>query len=290
MGRQKIKGYIRTVLLIIPHSLYLRIAYVVTFKKILHLHNPRTFTEKIQRIKIHQKGQLYSDLADKYAVRAYVAEKIAENILIPLYRHGTDPECIPFADLPNTYVIKCNHGSKYNIIVHDATNLDITATKAKLRQWLATDFWKIGRELQYKGIKKHIIIEALLEDAIMHTPRDYKFFCFHGKATYIQVNSERFTNHTVDFFDTQRQHQAFGILNNWSIIPIPKPDNLEKMIEYAEKLSDWFPLMRVDLYTVNGKIYFWELTLTPHSWFEPFTPDHAPIDRMLGAQFSVTAA
>jgi hypothetical protein len=269
--------------------MYLRVAYRMTFGKRPNFLHPISYTEKVQLLKLQYADGKYSYLADKYAVREFVRDAIGEQVLIPLYRHGDRPEDIPFNDLPNTCVIKCNHGSKYNIFVENKATLDNLATQKKLAQRLAEDFWKIGREMQYKHIKRKILIEALLRDEQTGAPYDYKFLCFHGEPRFIQVNSDRFGHHKVNFFDTQRVEQPFGIMNLKALHPLPKPTQLETMLTYAKKLSAGFPLMRVDFYEVNGKVYFGEITLTPNSGFEAFTPDHERIDRLFGSYFTLPA-
>lgn len=113
----------------LPDSVYIRLAYFITYGRLLRLKNPRLYSEKIQWLKLHQTQQIYSDLVDKYKVRDYIRKKIGEDVLIPLYWHGTDASTIPYDILPNSFVIKCNHGSKYNILVHDKKKLDILDTK-----------------------------------------------------------------------------------------------------------------------------------------------------------------
>src|SRR5690606_8816745 len=135
-------------------------------------------TEKIQWLKLHQTEKIYSEIADKHVVRAYIKEKIGEEILIPQYRHGENPEDIPFDSLPDAFVIKCNHGSGYNILVHNKKNIDRIAIKKQLHTWLAIDFRKVFRELHYKHIKKQIVIEQLLIEEGNKVSRDYKIYCF----------------------------------------------------------------------------------------------------------------
>lgn len=163
---RRCKRIVRNTLLLIPHKLYLRMAYRWTFGRWPNFIAPQTYTEKVQLIKLQYADPKHNHMADKYAVRAFVREQLGEEILVPLYRQGEHPEDIPFDDLPDSFVIKCNHGSKYNIFVKDKSQLDRRATQQQLTQWLEDDFWKIGRELQYKGVPKKIIVEALLHDEV----------------------------------------------------------------------------------------------------------------------------
>lgn len=265
----------------LPDRVYISLWYFFTYWKILSLNHPRTYTEKIQRLKTHQTGPQYVRLVDKYIVRAVVREKIPEDILVPLYRHGTDPEDIPFNSLPDSFVIKCNHGSKYNLFVQDKTKADQEAIKQQVATRLQTDFWRIARELQYKWIQKQICIEQLLVDDETGVPRDYKFYCFQWVPKYIIINSDRFTSPKSDIFDTERNEQRFSCVFPKSEEKLKQPTQLAKMLEYARTLSTGMPFVRVDFYQVNNKVYFGEITLTPDAghWF--FFPNHNKVDLML---------
>ncbi len=218
-------------------------------------------------------------MVDKYTVRFFAQEKVGEDIAVPLYRHGTDPEKIPFGTLPNSFVIKCNHGSKYNIFVYDKKEIDETAIKQQLKTWLAIDFRKISRELQYKWIQKQICIEQLLQDENGVVPYDYKCYCFQWVPKYINVSIDRFTNLCIDFYDTQRNKQSF-YCKQISTQQTEKPTQLAKMLDYATKLSAGIPFVRVDFYQLNNKVYLGEMTLTPDAWHWRFYPDHQKIDKM----------
>jgi glycosyltransferase involved in cell wall biosynthesis len=261
---------------------FLTLSYFLTFWKILNLTNPKTYTEKIQWFKLHQTDKVFSDLADKFEVRSYVQSKIKDDILIPLYRHWTDPEEIPFETLPKSFVIKCNHGSGYNIFVKNKNECDINAIKIQLQQWLAIDFWKIWRELQYKNIEKQIVIEQLLIDEKYSFPVDYKFYCFDGKPLYVGVITGRYSNQSNDYYDIEWNKQPFSCIFPRSNHDVEKPTCLQKMIDYASLLSAWFPFMRVDFYQVNGKVYFGEITFTPDSGYGKFEPNSRKIDSLFG--------
>jgi hypothetical protein len=157
---------------------FIYLSYFVKFGRFPRLKHPVYYTEKIQWLKLHQTESIYSQLADKHAVRAYIKEKIGEHVLIPQYWHGENPEDIPFDTLPDAFVIKCNHGSGYNIFVQNKNEIDRVAIKKQLNTWLAIDFRKAWRELQYKGIKKQIVIEQMLLEEGDKIARDYKIYCF----------------------------------------------------------------------------------------------------------------
>lgn len=272
----------------LPDRLFVRILYFFEFGKLLHLSSPQTFTEKVNFLKVTQTDQIFSDLADKYKVRKYVSEKIGMHVLPILYWHGFDPEDIPFDALPSTFVIKCNHGCGFNILVEDKSRLDVKETIHTLKGWLKKDFYKMWRELQYKNIEKQIIVEEFLQDSTQDSLVDYKIFCFNGTPVFMQVDLSRHTWHKRFMCDTDGNRLDFTI----GRMPVYKwaftfPDNLCEMFVYAQALSEGFPLVRVDLYNVNQKIYFWELTFSPGNWLSHFYPDHAHFDAKIGRMIAL---
>lgn len=233
-------------------------------KKSLNLKNPKTFNEKIQWLKLYDSTPLKTQLADKYLVRDWVKEKIGEEYLIPLLGVYDNFDEIDFDKLPNQFVIKCNHGCGYNIIVTDKSTLDKNEAKEKITKWMNEDFaFKNGLELHYSNIQRKIIIEEYIENANGDL-YDYKFWCFNGNVEYIQFLSERNTNGLkMAFYDKNWNKQNFVYSYPLDEKNIEKPNNLETMIELAEKLSKDFQHVRVDFYRLNnGKIYFGEMTFT----------------------------
>lgn len=277
-----LKKWIRKGVNRIPDRLFIRLSYFCVFGKLPDLKHPKSYTEKIQWFKLNQTDKIFSDLADKYTVRAYVKAKIKDDILIPLYRHGTDPEAIPFETLPESFVIKCNHGSGYGIIIKDKATCNPSAIQKKLRNRLDEDYWLKWRELQYKNIKKEIVIEKLLIDETWNIPVDYKWYCFNGKPLYIGVVSWRFTNKSINYFNIERNKQPYSCVFPIWTHHISKPTCFEKMKQYARILSSWFPFVRVDFYQVNDKVYFGEMTFTPDSGYGKFKPNRKKVDRHFG--------
>ncbi len=278
-----IKSFFKEILyILIPNKLFVKIKYYQVFRKKLNFDNLKTFTEKMQYFKLYQIEKIYSDLADKYKVRDYVKEKIWEDVLIKLHWVWENIEDIPFKDLPNSYIIKCNHGCKYNIIVENKNKLNINDTINKLTNWMNEDYYKWWREMQYKNIDKKILIEELLVDEKTNFPIDYKFLCFNWEPELIQLSLEKNIDVKLDIYDINwnKQNICYVGYNNTSYI-ISKPKNIDKMIEYSKILSKWFKFARIDLYEVNEKIYFWEITFTPWSWYAKFYPNHDDIDKLL---------
>lgn len=235
----------------------------------LNLYNPKTFNEKIQWLKLYDSTPIKTRLADKYLVRDWVAKKIGEQYLIPLLGVCDKFEEIDFDKLPDRFVIKCNHGCAYNIIVKDKSKLDLNDVKAKLDKWMAEDFaLKFGLELHYRDIPHKIIIEEFIENKKSGGDLyDYKFWCFDGHVEYIQFLSERNTDGLkMAFYDKKWNKQDFVYSYPLDTKTIEKPDNLDEMIKMAEKLSDGFGHVRVDFYRMDdGKIYFGEMTFTSAS-------------------------
>lgn len=236
-------------------------------RKQLNLNNPQTFNEKIQWLKLFDATPLKSCLADKYLVRDWVKKIIGKEYLIPLLGAYNNFEEIDFSVLPNQFVIKCNHGCGYNIIVKNKASLNLADTKEKLEKWLAEDFSQHSYELHYSAIKPKIIIEQFIENQNAHDLYDYKFWCFNGKVEYIQFLSERnLSGLKMAFYDRNWNKQSFVYSYPLNTKTTPKPNNLNKMIKLAEKLSQGFSHVRVDFYRMNdGKIYFEEMTFTSAS-------------------------
>ena len=251
------------------HARVLKKWYERADGKVLDLDNPQTFDEKIQWLKLYDSIPLKSRLADKYSVRDWVKEKIGEKYLIPLLGVYDKFDDIDFAKLPNRFVIKCTHGSGYNIIVKDKATFDSTEAKSKINKWLGENFaFKNGCELHYCAIKPKIIIEKYIEntDGDLY---DYKFWCFNGKVKYIQFLSERnLGGMKMAFYDTKWRKQTFVSDYHYPLDTKnrEKPDNLRKMIKLAEKLSRGFYYVRVDFYRLDDNtICFGEMTFTPAS-------------------------
>ncbi|MCD8190926.1 MAG: hypothetical protein LUD78_12065 [Clostridiales bacterium] len=231
----------------------------------LNLEHPRTYTEKIQWLKLYDSTPLKGELSDKYLVRNYVRKKIGEKYLVPLLGVWDRVDDIPFDDLPKQYALKATHGSGWNIIVKDKTLLNVEDAKRKLNKWMRTNFAYHSLELHYKSVRPKIIAEEYMEnkDGDIY---DYKVFCFDGKARYIMFLSQRAIGLKMAVYDTE-----------WNLMPfvygvprleqeVPKPDNLEELITAAEKLAEGFCFVRVDFYLLNnGAIKFGEMTFTSNS-------------------------
>ncbi len=254
----------------------------------LDWNNLQTYSEKMQWEKIFDHNPLKATLSDKYLVREWIGRQIGDEYLIPLIGVWKNPDDIDFSSLPNQFVLKTNCSSGDVIIVRDKKSLSkkqIRGYKAKLKYYLHMKFGYNTCELHYNDIEPRIIAEAFI-DSGKKDLQDYKFICFDGKAYYCWVDSDRFHGHKRDVYDMDWNLQDWHQYSySHSEIPVEKPDNFERMKELAERLAQGFSHVRVDLYNVDGKIYFGEMTFTNSSGFEKIEPIDA--DYMLGKLWKV---
>lgn len=253
---------------------YLARRYNAIVGKKLNLEDPKTFNEKLQWLKLYNRRPEYTMMADKVAVRDYIAKTIGEEYLIPCLGVWDDPDDIDFNTLPDQFVLKCNHNSGLGMcICKDKSKLDIEKVKAGLRKGLKQNYYLSGREWPYKNIKPRIIVEKYMTDESGTELKDYKVMCFDGKPKLIQVHKGRFVDHTQDFYDTDWNFMKIyqGCKNSDQIMP--KPDFLEEMLSLSETLATGIPHVRVDWYFVNGQLYFGELTFFDASGFDEFEPN-----------------
>ena len=261
----------------IPDKMYLRILYRFYMGKELDLENPRTFSEKLQWLKLHNRKSQYSCMVDKYAVKDYVASIIGKEYIIPTLGVWDKPRDIEWDKLPSRFVLKTTHGGGGGgvVICKDKSSFDIKVAKKKLNKSLRQDIYKRLREWPYKDVPKRIIAEEYIENITDTDLKDYKLFCFNGTFHFCQVIGGRTKRMTVDFFDKGWNHLSF---HEPKIYPFadeePQPPlNYQKMIELAEKLSEGQSFLRVDFYEVDGHVKFGELTFYPTSGFGGFEPE-----------------
>lgn len=258
----------------LPDSIYLRILFRHNMKKKLNLRNPTTYTEKLQWLKLHDRDPKYIQLVDKLESKEYVANIVGEEHVPKLYGVWDDPNDIDESLLPEQFVLKCTHDCGGLAICKDKTTFDLATAKDKLSEALGSNYYYYGREWPYKGVKPRVIAEEYLEDESGYELKDYKFFCFDGEVRALFVASGRQQGDVrFDFFDRDFNH--LDIINGHPMADrqIKKPTNYDQMIAIAEALSKGLCHVRVDLYNVNGRIYFGELTFYHFSGVVPFEPD-----------------
>ncbi len=243
--------------------------------KRLNLKNPITYSEKLQWLKLYDRKPEYTKMVDKYEVKAYVAEKIGAEYVIPTLGVWDTFEDIDFSKLPKRFVLKCTHDSGGLVICTDKESFDFEGAKAKISRCLKRNYFWANREWPYKNIKPRVIAESYMEDVKTGELPDYKFFCFNGivKAMFIATERQSLDETKFDFFDENFNHLPFTNGHpNADKIP-EKPEKFDEMKRFAEKLSVGIPQVRVDFYEVNGKIYFGEITFFHWSGTTPFEPE-----------------
>lgn len=245
---------------------YVKYQYKYITHHKLNLKNPIRYTEKLQylRLYVYPKNSLVSKCASRDGVREYITSLGLEKYLIPTYGVFDRFEDIDFAKLPNQFVLKCTHGCAFNQIVLDKSQFNYNKAKKKFNKWLKTNYGNMTMERHYSSIKPRIIIEEYIGE-IEHLPLEYKIHVFNGKARSLYVVSGRnedirYNNYYIDWtpFDGSQ-------FNGWkkTDYELKKPDNFAEMVKLAETLAKPFPFVRVDLYNINGKILFSEMTFTP---------------------------
>ena len=251
---------------------FIELLYEKAIGKRPSLDAPRTFTEKLQWLKLNYRDPAIPLCSDKYEAKKYIERKGFGNLLIPTLAVYDDADDIDFDGLPNEFILKATHGSGWNVICRDKSKLDRRHVKKTFAAWLKQNLYIYGREWNYKEQTPRIIAEPLMDDKPLV---DYKFMCFNGVCRAMQVNHDDGGKHYVDLYNA-----------DWELIPdmstgtapvfgepIPKPERFDEMKKIAEELAKPFPFVRVDLYNIRGKIYFGEMTFFPGSGFWHITPE-----------------
>ncbi len=288
---RNIRGKIMYALSFLPDKLYLQLFYFATTRKFINFKNPKGFCEKIQWLKVNDRRPEYSKLVDKLAVRDHITEVLGEEHLFPLLGFWEKFEDIDFDSLPNQFVMKCNHDSGSTKVIKDKnalTQADFDEMKEFYSKRLKRDFYYAGREYPYRDIKPYIIAEQLMidENAPEKSIEDYKFFCFNGEPKVMFVATDRATDCKFDFFDMNFNHLDLVNIHPNADKPIPKPEKFDEMKEIAAKLSQGMRHVRIDLYELNGKIYFGEYTFFHGGGFQLCHPEKW--ERRLGDWIDIT--
>ena len=268
--KTKIAYYYKCALTLISPKLNTKVIYRAKFGKNLDFENPKTLNEKILWLKFHDywENPLVKQCADKYRVREYVESIGCGEILNELLATYESVDEIDFDKLPQSFAMKLNVGCGYNFIVPDKDRFDLEDAKKKLRKWMKTKYYLAYSEMQYKGVKPVILVEKYLKPRDGVLPEDYKFYSFDGEVPFVMVCTDRQEGgkHARYWYYNDRwemQMMSDDALKYGAEASIPKPEGIDCAFEYARKLSKGFPFVRVDLYIVDGKVYFGELTFTP---------------------------
>lgn len=275
------KRWVKRALRILPDGVYLRLRYLIAFRKPLHLKNPRTFNEKLQWLKLYDRNPEYTRMVDKFEAKKYVAERIGEEYIVPTLGVWDRFEEIDFDALPDQFVLKCTHDSGGLVICKDKKSLDLDAARRKITSCLKENYYWDYREWPYKHVKPRIIAEPYLRDDETGELRDYKFYTFGGEVKALLIISGRDTPDAGgDYFDAEFHHldMQWGY-KNAKTLPAP-PKSMKEMIRLAQLLSKSTPELRVDFYEINGKPFFGEMTFFDGGGFEKIVPEKW--DRIFG--------
>ncbi|HEU6449524.1 MAG TPA: ATP-grasp fold amidoligase family protein [Verrucomicrobiae bacterium] len=248
---------------------YVKWQYHRQFKKPLCLDPPKTFNEKIQWLKLNWRKAIVTQCADKYEVRKFVEARVGGGVLKKIYGVWRRPEEIDFARLPDRFVLKINHGCRQQVICRDKAELDRPRCVKVLNYFLSQNRYHHGREWSYKNIDPKIFCEELVNtDSLL----EYNFFCFNGRPKIVEAVADQLGDTLAEMFDLdwksvgRKYVVASGFPN-----PVAKPAGFDRMLDYATKLSQGFPFVRVD-FLDNGKIYFGEMTFYPLNGMIEFIP------------------
>ncbi len=262
----------------IPDRIYLKLLYRRVFDKPLDIDHPKSFNEKLQWLKLYNRKPEYTVMVDKCAVKKYVANIIGEKYIIPTIGVWDTPEEIEWDKLPDQFVLKCTHDSGGLVICRDKSKLDKNSAIKKLHNSLKRDYYLADREWPYKNVPRRIIAEKYMEDSTSLSKAsqdlvDYKFFCFNGEPKLMFIATDRSTDTRFDYFDMDFNHLPFEQGFPHSQKMIKKPERWADMVKIAKRLSQKLPHVRIDLYEINGEIYFGEYTFFHNSGFVPFIPE-----------------
>lgn len=232
-------------------------------KRKLNLANPKSFNEKIQYMNLYNRHELSTLCADKYGVREYIREKGYDDLLVNLLGVYNNVDEIEFQSLPNKFVLKCTHGSGYNIICKNKSEFNIKDAKKKLKKWMKENYAIKNLELHYQDIQPKIICEQYIEGLDGNLPIDYKVFCFKGEPRFIECCIGRDKNLKIVFYDLGWNKLPYSTKEGIQPVKLKRPTKLEQMINVSRKLSKPFDFVRVDFFESNDKLLFGELTFTP---------------------------
>jgi hypothetical protein len=242
--------------------------------KPLNLRNPQSFNEKLQWLKLYDRNPIYTTMVDKFEAKQYVANLIGDEYIIPTIGVWNRFEEIDFSELPTQFVLKCTHDSGSIVIVKDRESFEPLSEKNKISECLKRNYFYASREWPYKNVRPRIIAEKYLEETDGQLI-DYKIMCFNGFANCCFACTDRniASEFGITVFDREWNIIPFGRPRHPTKRNIDKPQNYEKMLQMAEKLSAGIPFVRIDFYECNGRLYFGEFTFYPSRGLAKFVPE-----------------
>ncbi len=257
---------------------YLKIMFKKKTGKELNLHDPKGFNEKLQWLKLYNRKPEYTIMVDKVLAKEYVSQIIGSEHIIPTLGVWSDADEIDIDNLPQQFVLKCNHNSGSGMyICTDKSKMNIKQIRRSLNKGLKSDSFYASREWPYKNVPRRILAEQYMVDQNSKSLIDYKFYCFNGNPRFLYIALANYTN--------GKKNDVLSYINlDWTPAPffrtdhnpfpysLNKPDKFDEMITIAAKLSEGIPFVRVDLYYINGQVYFSEYTFSPGGGFNEFKP------------------
>lgn len=259
----------------IPDKSYLKLMYFFKMNRKLNLDSPQRFTEKLQWLKLYDHNPKYPALVDKYEVKSYIAQLIGEGYLIPTLGVWNNTDEIDWEGLPDRFVLKSTNGGGGTgvVICKNKSILNIQQANSTLEKSMKSNLYTRLREWPYKNIPPRIIAEEYMEDESGEL-RDYKFYCFNGEPKVMLIASDRFSAHNFNYYDMDfNQLPIHSAVGGKSEMEFKRPPLFEEMIDLSRKLCRGFAHVRVDLYCVNNRIYFGELTLYDSSGYDNLSSD-----------------
>ena len=273
---------------------YLKIAYKLQSGKRLNLHNPQTYTEKIQWLKLYDNIPIKTTLTDKLLVRDWIKNEIGEQYLKPLLQVCNSFDEINFDNLPDSFVIKCNHGCKWQFIIKDKKSyLENKSlfpyTRKIIDRWLSKNYFGVSMfETQYKNITPKILVEKFMEDNSVHnyTFNEIEVLCFNGNPKIIDYHTG-IDNPETSIYDENYNSIDLKYTDGTKLVETPINNHMKKAVELSKLLSKQFKLVRVDWMIYENNLYFNEMTFTPRSGFIIWPNGYEYWDKKLGEMLNL---
>lgn len=271
--RDQLKSAFIAIQWLLPDEWAIQISYFRRFHRFANLREPKSINEKVNWRKLHQRDPRFTLFSDKVAVKDEVSKLIGSEHVIPTLWAGDRPEDIPFDDLPPPYVIKVNHAFGKVTFVRRRDDIDRAIIIADLKRQLSRPHGRAGREWGYYDIPRKVLIEKMVGTLEDEVPHDYKFFVYHGRALYIQVDTDRWRRHARSFYDREWRSLPIRTKRHTVDDPVPQPPALETMIRISERIGSLFDFVRIDLYATSNKVLFGEATFYPSCGYSKKDPE-----------------
>ncbi len=258
----------------LPDYAAVNLVYFRCFRRLPNLRHPRTLSEKIAWRKLYQRDPLFTIFSDKLAVKGEIAKLIGAQHIIETLWVGGNAEDIPFDALKPPYAIKVNHSSGRHVFIRTAQDINRRRIVASMHEQLGRMHGRRYRQWAYLGIPHKVIVERMIQMPGGDIPEDYKFFTYHGRVHFIELDCDGFRGYRRSLYD--REWNLLPVRLNYPPIlePVSKPENLGEMINLAEKVGAQFDFVRVDLYSPPQGILFGETTFYPEAGFGRFFPSN----------------